>query len=137
MSTSDFKLAAPPSEDRERELWLQHAAGFILFEDVREYARDQLDPNLDPAAREAAERAIDDTLYGLMMVIDGVTGGLANDEMCVRLKIAVELVRRSAGQENTIEQVDLQDGDGMCMGYHRWLEGDFGRDPVASARQKE
>lgn len=137
MSTSDFELASPPSEHRARELWLQHAAGFILFEDVRRYARNKLDPKLDPGVRAAAERAIDDTLYGLMMVIDGVTGALGNDEMLVRVKVAVELVRRSAEQEKPLEQLDLQDGDGVCMGYHGWLEGDFGRSPVAQARQKE
>ena len=32
MSTSDFELATPPTGVRQRELWLQHAAGFILFE---------------------------------------------------------------------------------------------------------
>ncbi len=135
MSTSDFELAPPPSEDRQRDLWLQHAAGFILFEDVRRYARDRLDPKVDPVARAAAERAIDDSLYGLMMVIDGVTGRLANDEMRVSLKVAAELVRRDASQENILEQIDLKDGDGMCMGYHGWIEGDFGSTPVAKARE--
>jgi len=30
--------------------------------------------------------------------------------------------------------LDLARGDGFCMGYHGWLEGDFGKDPVAVAK---
>ena len=35
-----YKLTNPPNETRARELWLQHAAGFILFQDMRKYACD-------------------------------------------------------------------------------------------------
>jgi hypothetical protein len=31
-------LAAPPADDRRQALWLQHAVGFVLAEDVRGYA---------------------------------------------------------------------------------------------------
>jgi hypothetical protein len=34
-------------------------------------------------------------------------------------------------------EVDLRQGDGMCMGYHGWLEGDYGKHPVAVARPGE
>jgi len=74
MSTNDSELAPPPTEPRRRELWLQQAAGFILFEDARSYVRDRIEPGLDGPARQAAERAIDDAFYGLMMIVDGVTG---------------------------------------------------------------
>jgi hypothetical protein len=137
MSTSDFELVPPPADDRQRELWLQHAAGFILFEDVRQYARERLGAELDATARAAAMRAIDDTLYGLMMVIDGVTGDLANPEMRVQMKVGVELVSRNADEEETLQYIDFQNGDGMCMGYHGWMEGDFGRNPIAKARRQE
>jgi len=121
----------PPSTQRRRELWLQHAAGFVLFRDVRGYAVDQIDPDLSAESRAAALKAIDDALYGLMMVIDGVTGGLQNQELAINLKVAVHL-RRLAPAEFTdpVAEVDLSKGDGMCMGYHGWLEGDFGKDPV-------
>lgn len=48
MSTDEHELAPPPADSRARELWLQHAAAFILFEDVRLYALARVDPNLDP-----------------------------------------------------------------------------------------
>ena len=128
MSTSDFFLGSAPAPDRHRELWLQHAAGFILFEDMRGYAVNQLDPSLDETARTAALKAIDDTVYGLMMVLDGVTGGLANAEHSVHLQTKVCL---ESSSDELIACVDLFHGDGMCMGYHMWRQGDFGEDPVA------
>ena len=128
MSTSDFVLGPLPAAGRRRELWLQHAAGFILFEDVRNYAIESLDPALNAAARTAALKAIDDTVYVLMMVIDGVTGGLGNSEHLVHLETKVCLDAK--GSNAPIESLALRDGDGMCMGFHGWRDGDFGRDPV-------
>lgn len=122
-------LAAPPSPGRARELWLQHAAGTILFADVREYARGKLDAKLDPPAREAAFRAIDDALYGLMMVADGVTGGLSNETHRVALSVSVRL--EDKGKE--VERLDLANGDGVCMAFHGWKDGEFGESPVLVA----
>jgi hypothetical protein len=132
MSTSDFELAPAPDEPRERELWLQHAAGFILFEDARRYALARVDGTLDDAAKQAASRAIDDALYGLMMIIDGVTGELRNAELSLNLQVIARLERRVEGRRELVEQLDLRDGDGMCMGFHAWREGDFGAKPVTA-----
>jgi hypothetical protein len=121
-------LGPTPTSPRSRELWLQHAAGFILFRDIRRYAVGNLDPSLDETARSAALKAIDDALYGAMMVIDGVTGALANSEYAVHLRTEVCLKNAATGEP--IESMDLREGDGMCMGYHAWIEGDFGQDPV-------
>ena len=132
MPTWQFELASPPDEARARALWLQHAAGFLLFEDARQYARDRLDPNLSDAERAVAEKAIDDTLYGLMMILDGVSGALQNATHHVELRTQVCLVR---GADHALEEfVDLAMGDGMCQGFHGWREGDFGRHPVAARR---
>ena len=131
MSTSDFFLGPLPTPDRHRELWLQHAAAFILFEDMRGYAINQLDPSLDEAAKKAALKAIDDTVYGLMMILDGVSGGLANAEHSVRLQTKVSLESTSG---DLITSIDLFHGDGMCMGFHLWRQDDFGEDPVAVSK---
>lgn len=129
MATYDHELAAPPPEGRARELWLQHAAGFILFEDARDYARQEIDPHLDASAREAAEKAIDDALYGLMMIVDGVSGGLSGNGHAVRLSLTARLLD---DQGQSVSGLDLAEGDGVCMGFHGWKEGDFGRDPVTT-----
>jgi hypothetical protein len=130
MATSEFELVEPPTAPRARELWLQHAAGFILFEDVRRYAVERLDPALDATARSAALKAIDDAVYGLMMVIDGVTGALRKHDTSVSLSMSVRLQQG----EDILQEMDLLDGDGACMGYHSWREGDFGQHPVARQR---
>jgi hypothetical protein len=119
-------LAPPPPAGRTRELWLQHAAGAILFADVRDYARSRLDPKLGPEARDAAIKAIDDALYSVMMVADGVTGGLANATHRVALSVSVRLEAKG----KVVERLDLSDGDGVCMAFHGWKDGDFGASPV-------
>ena len=129
MASGDFELAPLPPPGRGRNLWLQHAAGFILFEDVRNYARQKIAPGLDEPARAAALKAIDDALYGLMMVIDGVADPLSNAEHAVRLAVTVR-VDETSGAEKPVLQFNLADGDGMCMGFHGWREGDFGENPV-------
>ena len=103
MSTSDFELAAPPARERQRELWLQQAAGFIFFEDARRYALSRLDPALDQRAKEVAIRAIDDAIYGVMMIADGVTGALRSKGHRVQLRFRAELVaaRRWKGNERS------------------------------------
>ena len=132
MSTAELTLVPPPDDPRRRELWLQHAAGLVLFEDVRGYALGRLDPGLSDEARQAARKAIDDALYGVMLVIDGVTGGLSGGDLRFELHVAARLLRQIRGKREVVEELDLADGDGMCMGFHGWLEGDFGPEPVAT-----
>jgi hypothetical protein len=120
-------LATPPSDPRAFELWLQHAAGWVLFEQVRTYARDNIDPGLDPAARRAVEKGIDDAVFGLMRTIEGVPRSLQNETHYVDIEVFVRLARIDGGPA---PRINLREGDGMCMGYHGWLEGDFGEDPI-------
>ena len=132
MATRQYELVEPPSELRARELWLQHAAGFIFFEDIRRYAMERVDPALSNEIRAAVQKGIDDALYGLMMVIDGVAGGISNASRTVSIDFFVRLAERGDSEVNgTLSEVDLRHGDGMCMGYHGWREGDFGSHPIA------
>ena len=127
MNTPDLRLTDAPDDYRSRELWLQHAIGHILFRDVRDYALRQLDPLLSPEAKAAATKAANDALYGLMMILDGVTGSLENDSSRVSLRVIAELTTKENSE--VVHSVDLFNGDGMCMGYHGWQEGDFGEIP--------
>jgi hypothetical protein len=133
MTTDKYSLASPPEEPRLRELWLQHAAGFILMENVRQAAIDQLAPQLSAGERAVAIEAVDATMYQLMSVIDGVQGGLSNSQYQVDLHMIVQLRRRDANQTSVPEHMDLRDGDGMCMGIHGWLEGDYGACPIVES----
>jgi hypothetical protein len=57
------KLTNPPNETRARELWLQHAAGFILFQDIKKYAINHIPSNTDEKAKELIVKGIDDAVY--------------------------------------------------------------------------
>lgn len=95
---------------------------------MRAAAVRQIDSALDAAARAAAEKAVDDAMYALMQVVDGVTGGLVDDRRRLSVAMKVSLVEDG----KTIESIDLVDGDGMCIGFHMWRDGDFGMNPVVS-----
>lgn len=127
-------LQPPPTDQRARELWLQHAAGYILTRDIRDYAIGQIDPDAPQEARQAAAKAADDALYGLMMLIDGVTGGLRDEsgpgDKALRIEVRLQAVL--ARGSNTVMELDLGDGDGMCVGYHDWIAGEFGDDPIVA-----
>ena len=130
MASSQLELSAPPQEGRPLELWLQHAVGRILFEDVRGYAMKRIEQSISDEARAAAQKGIDDALYGLMMVFDGVSGALSNEAQRVALAVQGRLVDRRS--ESVVAELDLKEGDGMCMGYHGWLQGDYGKVPVVA-----
>lgn len=132
MATFNYTLANPPGDGRERDLWLQHAAGFTIMENVRQEAIRQLPSTLSDDARAAALDAIDATIYQLMALIDGVSVGLRNDVYSIDLRMLAQLRRwDSASNTNDIvEQMDLRDGDGMSIGVHGWMEGDYGRTPI-------
>lgn len=127
MATYQRRLTQPPSDEREREIWIQHAVWLIFFEDSRNYAIEQLDDRLSVDARTAALKAIDDAVYGMMMIIDGVSGSLQNEKYRVALSVSVQLTDLEAGE--TLTEINLADGDGMCMAFHGWKDGDFGSHP--------
>jgi hypothetical protein len=132
MATWQHELVDPPGEERARELWLQHAAGFILFEDVRRYAMERVDPALPDDVRAAVQKGIDDAVYGLMMVVEGVTGGLSNAGHGVCIDFIARLVGRGdSASRGVLSEINLREGDGMCMGFHGWIDGNFGEYPVS------
>jgi hypothetical protein len=123
-------LIDPPQGERAREIWLNHAIGYTLMRDVRDYARERIDPNLPEEARSSAIRAIDDAVYGLMMVLDGVPTRFQNERYSVALESEIVLYD---GDEDIIRTNFFE---GFCMGYHSWIEGDFGDDPIATPERQ-
>lgn len=124
-----FKLTNPPAEDRNRELWLQHAAGFIIFQDMRNYAIKQIPADTHEKIRDQIVNGIDDAIYGLMMIMDGVVGTLQNDEYKVTIENKIVLEKNG----EILQSLNTLNGDGMCMGFHGWKDGDFGEDDVVTS----
>jgi hypothetical protein len=131
MASYEYTLADCPSGERARELWLQHAAGFIIFEDARQYAIDQIEATVDEATKAQIVDGINNAIYGMMMIFDGVSGALQNNHLAVSMETKVQLHQKAGRENKLVHQVTLSKGDGMCMGYHGWREGDFGKSPVA------
>ncbi len=67
-----------------------------------------------------------------MMIIDGQTGEISNKNHAVSIDFIARLLGNQ-GPENSeiLLEIDLREGDGMCMGYHGWLNGDYGEPPIA------
>ena len=103
---------------------MQHAAGFILFRDMRDYAINNIPADTDEKTREKIIGGIDDAIYGLMMIMDGVVGVLQNEEYTVSIENNILLEKN----REVIQKINIFHGDGMCMGFHGWIEGDFGDD---------
>ena len=133
MATWEHELVDPPMEPRARERWLQHTAALILFQGVRQYAVERIDPALADDVRAAVQKGIDDAVYGLMMVIEGVSGGLSNASHTVYIDFIARLAAQGESGDGDLLS-DLRQGDGMCMGYHGWIEGDFGKHSVARSQ---
>jgi len=121
-----YVLKNPPDDERDRELWMQHGAGFIVFKDMRNYAIDRIPADVDPTTRSLIIKGINDTVYGLMMIMDGVSGSLQNEDYSLRIQNKIILQRK----DDIVQEIDTVDGDGMCMGFHDWIDGDFGEDDI-------
>jgi len=84
----------------------------------------------DNSTKEKIIKGIDDAVYGLMMMMDGVTGSLRNKEYAVTIESIITLVRN----RETIQEINTFHGDGMCMGLHMWKDDDFGEEDICPFR---
>jgi hypothetical protein len=76
---------------------------------------------------------VDRTLYGALQVLDGVTPPIGNEDLDVEFVLTARVSDRVTGQ--VIDEIELgQNGEGLCMGFHGWVEGDFGSVPVSGWR---
>ena len=133
MATHKYTLGNLPNNPEDQELWLQHVAGFIIFEDARNYAIEQIPPDTNSKTREKIISGIDQAIYGMMMIFDGASGKLENDKHQITLSTLVNLSSKGERSIETIKEVKLAEGDGMCTGFHSWREGDFGKNPVTNS----
>jgi hypothetical protein len=122
-----YTLTNPPENERDRELWMQHAAGHIIFHNIRRYAMRKIPQDLDDATKEKIIDGIDNTIYGYMMMLDGAFEPFTNDSYEVSIDTKIVL---SKNDGEIVHAIDTLEGDGMCMGYHGWMEGDFGEVPI-------
>jgi hypothetical protein len=126
-------LTDVPDSGRSRELWMQHAIGYVLMTQMREYAVTAIPEDATSEARQLAMQVLDRALFGLMEICDGYNGSLRSETHELRVDVVATL-RRS--DDTLVASQTLGDGDGACIGIHLWLNGDFGDPPpVRPARR--
>ncbi|WP_088286641.1 hypothetical protein [Kineosporia sp. A_224] len=127
-------LASLPADARSRELWMQHTIGYVLMLHMREYAAATIPDDADPDARRLAMRVLDHALFGLMEICEGYNLPLRNGTHEFEVDVVGRVRRRV--DDSVVASQTLGDGDGACMGFHFWVDGEFGdQPPVERVRQ--
>jgi hypothetical protein len=63
-----------------------------------------------------------------VQALDGVTWPILNEDVSVEFVLDARLRDRTT--EEVSEEVELgPDGEGLCMGFASWVQGDFGEVP--------
>ncbi len=116
-----------PTSPHSRWVQVGNTFGRHLMAAAKEYAFDRISESVPAADREIAQRAALDAIYGMMMLLDGV----ADSEIDAAHRVEYVLlahVREITESYDTVEEFELApDGDGLCIGFHGWVEGDFGK----------
>jgi hypothetical protein len=68
---------------------------------------------------------VDSALYAVVQILDGVIDPIRNDQLDLEFALLARLRETSSG--STVDEVELgPSGEGLCIGFHAWVEGDFG-----------
>lgn len=132
MATDDYDLVPPPDDPGGYGLWLQNAAGFILFEEVRRAACKGIDPSLPADVRAHVEAGIDSAMFYLLRTVKD-HGSLWNGSEGVELVMVARHVRAVPGSEEdeVLAFSDVAEPEEVLWLVHDWREGDFGEAAVA------
>lgn len=125
-------MTLPPFDDwsdDQRKRWL-HAAqrfGLHLMSASHDYAIDRIPADATPRERELATAAARDAIYGMMMLFDGVADSDIDSRHSACYKLIAEIILND--DDRVVADFELApDGDGLCMGYHGWLDSNFSAD---------
>jgi hypothetical protein len=114
-----------PSDPHARWIQAGNTFGRHLMAAARDYAFEQIPESASAAERTVAEKAALDAIYGMMMLLDGVADSTIDDTHVAEYVFLSCVI--SDEESQPIEQFELAPGgDGLCMGFHGWVAGDFG-----------
>ena len=77
------------------------------------------------AVRGDAEKLVDDALYAVMQILDGVVSPIGNDQVAIELVLSARLRDKVSGEVTEVVELGAN-GEGLCMGFAGWVEDDFG-----------
>lgn len=70
-------------------------------------------------------KAISDTIYSFLMLLDGVIESSIDSDHGVEFALLARVYDTETREY--VEEIELvPEGDGLCMGFHAWEEGEFG-----------
>ena len=113
---------------------MQHAIGYVVMAQMREYAVERIPSDASREARQLAMRVLDHALFGLMEICDGYNVPLRNPTHEFTVDLVGTLRRRD--DDTVVATQSLYEGEGACMGVHGWLDGDFGEEPPVLRAQR-
>lgn len=115
-----------PSDPQARWVQAGNTFGRHLMAASRDYAFSRIPGSTPPEERKIAQKAALDAIYGMMMLLDGVADTKIDKLHRVEYVLLAQVLQ--AAHPQPVEQFELApNGDGLCMGYHGWVAGDFGQ----------
>ena len=106
-------------DEHARWILAGNTFGHHVMESARDYALNQIPKNVSPEALAVSQQAIHNALYGMMMILDGITENRIDNQHRVEYVLATRI--HSHGK--TVEMIELTpNGDGLCIGFHGWVD---------------
>jgi hypothetical protein len=128
MSPQRLDVGELPDGTHARLIHLSNVFGRVLFDTARPPPL-KSGESLPESVNTDAAGVVDRTLYGVLQVLDGVTSPIGNEDLDIRFVLKARVSDRATGQ--VIDEIELgPNGEGLCMGFHGWVEGDFGSVPI-------
>ena len=107
------------------ERWIDAANvfGSQLFTYAREEQMSNLAEDLTTRERTIAVEAINNTLYAVLMMLDGVVDLKVDANHSTEYSL---MQRVFDDQSRLVSEIELTpNGDGLCMGFHGWKSNEF------------
>jgi hypothetical protein len=120
------KSAPASAEAPDERLDISNLFGRDLMRAALTYALSRIPASVKGPAREAAEKAALDAIYGTLTLLDGAaeTTPLAQG-YSFRYGLQATLV--DAEGEPAASWQLAAGGEGLCRGFQSWIKGDFGQ----------
>jgi hypothetical protein len=115
------------SDAHDRLIHLSNVFGRVLFDAARNPARERASV-LPETSRQEVLALVDDVLYAVVQVLDGVTPPIGNDQVGIEFVISARLRDKTTGEVSGVVELG-PNGEGLGMGFAGWVQGDFGSSP--------
>lgn len=121
------QLGTVPADEDGQRIYLSHEFGRLFFDMARAPALARVSA-LPESVRPDVEAILDSALYAVTQLLDGVTDSIRSEHLQLEFALIARLRESDTGEP--VMEVELAPmGEGLCIGYHSWVDGDFGATP--------